>query len=239
MCGWKYLSIPKLERCNRWSLGMDKLFHPTVYWACDYLSMLGLKSNHVSNRGYLKQIGRMELSPWWLVVLIGAMCVYVGKHQTLSHSPCTALKAGNFCLIIRAVNGDCEWPLKINGYSHQSHEAIMPCTLPRIHWTCRHPSKFRPAKHTRDDPGLISSPAAIRRGLFNSLLVCHRVPLSAHLPSLQQNYSTWLLCTTTSGAKAHSTHSQNLLQRITRIQCIFNPQNAVRYIDLVFLNVIC
>ena len=49
--GWNYLSIPKLQRCNRWSLGMDKLFHPTHYRACDYLSMLGLKLNHVSKRG--------------------------------------------------------------------------------------------------------------------------------------------------------------------------------------------
>ena len=38
--------------CNRWSLGMDKQFHPTLYWACGYLSMLGLKLNHVSKRGY-------------------------------------------------------------------------------------------------------------------------------------------------------------------------------------------
>ena len=30
------------------SLGMDKLFHPTLYRACDYLSKLGLKLNHVS-----------------------------------------------------------------------------------------------------------------------------------------------------------------------------------------------
>ena len=29
---WNYLSIPKVQRCNRWSLGMDKLFHPTAYW---------------------------------------------------------------------------------------------------------------------------------------------------------------------------------------------------------------
>ena len=50
--GWNYLSIPKLQRCNRWSLGMDKLFHPTLYMACDYVSMLGLKLNHVSKRGY-------------------------------------------------------------------------------------------------------------------------------------------------------------------------------------------
>ena len=52
--GLNYLSIPKLQRCNRWSLGMDKKFHPIVYNECDYLSMLGLKLNPVSKRG-----------PWW------------------------------------------------------------------------------------------------------------------------------------------------------------------------------
>ena len=31
--------------------GMDTLFHPTLYWACDYLSMLGLRLIHVSERG--------------------------------------------------------------------------------------------------------------------------------------------------------------------------------------------
>ena len=49
--GRNYLSIPQLQRCNRWSLGMDKYFHPTYHRACDYLSMLGLKLNHVSKRG--------------------------------------------------------------------------------------------------------------------------------------------------------------------------------------------
>ena len=28
---WNYLSIPKLQRYNRWSLGMDKYFHPILY----------------------------------------------------------------------------------------------------------------------------------------------------------------------------------------------------------------
>ena len=37
--GWNYLSIHKLQRCNRWSLGMDKQFHPTLYYVCNYLSM--------------------------------------------------------------------------------------------------------------------------------------------------------------------------------------------------------
>ena len=50
--GWNYLSIPKLQRSNHWSLGMGKQFHPTLYCACDYLSMLGLKLNHISKRGH-------------------------------------------------------------------------------------------------------------------------------------------------------------------------------------------
>ena len=50
---WNYLSIPKLQRCNRWSLGMDKQFHPTLYQAGYYLSMLGLKLNHVSKKGHM------------------------------------------------------------------------------------------------------------------------------------------------------------------------------------------
>ena len=45
--GWNYLSIPKLQRLHRWSLGMDKLFHPALYWACNYLSVIGLKLIHI------------------------------------------------------------------------------------------------------------------------------------------------------------------------------------------------
>ena len=53
--GWNYLSIPKLQRCNRWSLEMDKWFHPTLYQTGDYLSMLGLKLKRVSKRGHWRQ----------------------------------------------------------------------------------------------------------------------------------------------------------------------------------------
>ena len=31
---------------------MDKYFHTTLYWACDYLSMLGLKVIHISKSGH-------------------------------------------------------------------------------------------------------------------------------------------------------------------------------------------
>ena len=30
--GWNYFSIPKLEWLYRWSLGLDKNFHPILYW---------------------------------------------------------------------------------------------------------------------------------------------------------------------------------------------------------------
>ena len=62
--GWNYLSIPKLQRCNRWSLGMDKQFHPTLFWARNYLSMLGLKLNHVSKRGHSKATPKNVHMDW-------------------------------------------------------------------------------------------------------------------------------------------------------------------------------
>ena len=64
--GWNYLSIPKLQHCNRWGLGMDKLFHRTLYDGCNYLSMLGLKLIHVSKRGpWSFQVGLITYPcPW-------------------------------------------------------------------------------------------------------------------------------------------------------------------------------
>ena len=63
--GWNYLSIPKLQRLHRLSLGMDKLFHPTLSNRCNELSMPGLKLNHVSKSGqcgqrYLIQTSKTE-----------------------------------------------------------------------------------------------------------------------------------------------------------------------------------
>ena len=47
--GWNYLSIPKLQLCNRF--WMDKQFCPKLYWTGHHLSMLGLKLAHVRKRG--------------------------------------------------------------------------------------------------------------------------------------------------------------------------------------------
>ena len=46
---WNYLSIPKLQRGNRWNSGMK--FHSTLYWACDYSSVLGLNLTYLSKNG--------------------------------------------------------------------------------------------------------------------------------------------------------------------------------------------
>ena len=48
--GWNSLSILKLQRFNRWSLGMIKESYPILNNGCNYLSMLGLKLNNVSQR---------------------------------------------------------------------------------------------------------------------------------------------------------------------------------------------
>ena len=46
VCG--YLSISKFQPRNSWRLGIEKLYHPTLYWARDYVSMLGSKLIYVS-----------------------------------------------------------------------------------------------------------------------------------------------------------------------------------------------
>ena len=42
--------FPNYTAANRWSFGMDKKLHLTFYNGCNYLSILGLKLNHVSKR---------------------------------------------------------------------------------------------------------------------------------------------------------------------------------------------
>ena len=48
VCGETIYPFPKFQRCNSRSLGMGKHFHPTLFWAPDYLSMLGLVLNLVN-----------------------------------------------------------------------------------------------------------------------------------------------------------------------------------------------
>ena len=47
----KLLIQSQTSTMQPWSLGMDTLFHPKLYWECDYLSIIGLKLIHVSKWG--------------------------------------------------------------------------------------------------------------------------------------------------------------------------------------------
>ena len=47
---WNYLSFPKLQLCGCSNLAMNKQFHSTLYWACDYLLMPEFKLIHISER---------------------------------------------------------------------------------------------------------------------------------------------------------------------------------------------
>ena len=47
---WDQITYPFLnsKRCKRWIWGTVKYFNPTLYWACSYLSMLGLNLNNAN-----------------------------------------------------------------------------------------------------------------------------------------------------------------------------------------------
>ena len=62
--GWNYLSIPKLQRFQHWNLEMDKWFHPTLYWACNYLSMLESKFIHVNRSSPMSHFTQRMISQY-------------------------------------------------------------------------------------------------------------------------------------------------------------------------------
>ena len=50
MCGIKSLIHSQTSTVTPLNLRMDNYFHPTLYWTCNYLSILGLNLNHVRKR---------------------------------------------------------------------------------------------------------------------------------------------------------------------------------------------
>ena len=56
--GLDCLFINIFHRYNFWSLGIyGQVFHPTLYWTGAYLSLLGLRLNHVKERGRCGETG--------------------------------------------------------------------------------------------------------------------------------------------------------------------------------------
>ena len=54
--------LPNFSGAAVWSLGMDKYFHPTLYWVWDYLSMLGIELIHVTKSD--SSIGPRQAISW-------------------------------------------------------------------------------------------------------------------------------------------------------------------------------
>ena len=81
---WNYLPLPKLQRCNRWSLGVDKSFHSTLYWTCDYLSMPGLKFIHINERGPSYPEWPALISSQYVVKLTNQIHNYISKIITMT-----------------------------------------------------------------------------------------------------------------------------------------------------------
>ena len=106
--GWNYLSIPKLQRLHRWSLGMDKSFHPMHYNGCNYLSMLGLKLNHVSKRGPRWSVMLWQQPVFFFKNWCGIRVIWCQLwHVMISKDSFDrGHNAGSFCLYAQSMRGD-------------------------------------------------------------------------------------------------------------------------------------
>ena len=77
----------KLQQLHHWSLGMDKWFDLTLYWAYDYLSILGLKLIHVSTRGiWIKESTKtMDITTTkWNTINKQCLCLIAYALETVS-----------------------------------------------------------------------------------------------------------------------------------------------------------
>ena len=109
--GSNYLFISKLQCWNRWSLGMDELFHPTLFWACNYLYMLGLKLNHVSKRG-------PWMSSYWCTYIVIPDSAHLSSwymNATVLCSFFQSWREAYYCSPeIRCRNFKCIWPDRLS-----------------------------------------------------------------------------------------------------------------------------
>ena len=89
----KLLIHPEFSTEQRWSLVMEKLFQPTLYWACDYLS----KFNHVTEGGTKPQnVWNLSVAGCWanLAVVLGLLFTW-WRYPVETFSALLAICAGN------------------------------------------------------------------------------------------------------------------------------------------------
>ena len=151
--GWNYLSITKLQRWNRWSLGMEKQFHSTLSRAYDYLSMLGLglKLNHLSKRGYWRSslellfnslifiqqlIWQSEIRSFHTQMLdceISYRLDHMVGHQNSN--------LNSDCRVTRPIHYVLEWMTYFFiSYFSRFSSVLWPWWSPTTHWSVRSPS---------------------------------------------------------------------------------------------------
>ena len=136
--GCNYLSISKLQRLHRWSLEMDKKFHPTLNTGCDYLSMLGLKLNYVSKRGHNMCLYSELVYPTWL---FQALWLFILAVFGAVHEPTTCPRVSrhifNCLLWISWSVTSIEWKIVLHYYdrnywyrSSRVFSSFHPCFHP-------------------------------------------------------------------------------------------------------------
>ena len=123
--GWNYLSIPKLQRLHRWSLGNNKQFHPTLIF------ITGVISHPCWNYGwstFVQGATVIHLVKFVRVVFVVVPLRYhclksVGKrrvpraktYKTVDSSTAPLLiHNSRYLPVIRAVQRGCHW-LEKNG----------------------------------------------------------------------------------------------------------------------------
>ena len=79
MCGMNLLIH---SQTLTWSLGMDKQFDTTLFWACDYISMQGFELNHASKRS----TGLYFHCSIWYLLINGYFTVF--HHWLITQSSC-------------------------------------------------------------------------------------------------------------------------------------------------------
>ena len=83
MCGEIPYSFPIFKGAAVEICGMNKWLHPTLYWVCDYLSMLGLKLIYVDKRGPRGLVNPQKSGHRWVNVPSNSVWMQLGIHAQI------------------------------------------------------------------------------------------------------------------------------------------------------------
>ena len=110
------------------SLEMDKQFHPTLYWACEYLYILGLKSNHVSKGAPHNNV--IVSAAGWKLINLDAQIIEI--HQGLLRLP----EQNKCCHFDEIVNISCTSRCHFESFWCSYSQKFCPPDSDPIPWSC-------------------------------------------------------------------------------------------------------